>query len=198
MCYLLLRIRFSPHECHLQVCSVNVLTSPVNQVKSLRSQRAGLLPNPTMQMLYGNSVSKSQKEEPNTKQQSSHTPLPKLVFRQQPASSFQRPLSLWSFLKCNQVYLKLHIKSQWVFVTQLVSSMPIFICTSSFFFFYDSCKWCPTQHRSNTRKRGLSVRRNTCQLVKQGPSVGKNRIRSISSLPTVLWKYYLVSHNIWV
>ena len=51
-----------------------------------------------------------------------------------------------TFQKSDQGYSKLHIKSQWIFVIQLVSIMPTLICTYSCslffvsFFLYDSYK----------------------------------------------------------
>lgn len=32
-------VGFSPHRCHLQICSVNVFTNPGNQVKSPREDQ---------------------------------------------------------------------------------------------------------------------------------------------------------------
>lgn len=46
-----------------------------------------------------------------------------------------------TFQKSDQGNAKLHIKSQWVFVIQLISIMPTLICTYScfhFFFFFSS------------------------------------------------------------
>lgn len=156
---------FSPHECPLLTKWNRHARSQRVVIKSYNSEALG-----------NSAVHHERKSQiPNS------IPVLRLVFGWQPNSLFQKPSSLWrfseTFQKSDQGYSKLHIKSQWVFVIQLVSIMPTLICTNScslfsFFFLYDSYKWCPTHHRSSTRKRGLSVRRNMWQVVKQGSSKG--------------------------
>lgn len=71
-----------------------------------------------------------------------------------------------TFRKSNQGYLKLHVKSQRVFVIHLVSSMPALICTYSYSLFFSSFSSMTLINDAQlTRgqaqgKRGLSVRRN--------------------------------------
>ena len=85
---------FSPHEGHLQICSINVRTSPVNQVKSPHEdQRAAVKP-PRLDALW-----KFSEYLTHTNMHSQipksvlPTPVPRLVFRQR-MSLFQRPVGL--------------------------------------------------------------------------------------------------------
>jgi len=116
---------------------------PVNQVKSSCKE-----PESSDQILQFRSFRKfnssSQKEESNSKQYTS----PEVGFGATTevfvSKTFKSMMFSETFQKSDQGYSKLHIKSQWVFVIQLVSIMPTLMCTNScsffFFFLYDSYK----------------------------------------------------------
>lgn len=94
---------FSPHEDHLQICSMNVLTGPVNQVKSPCEDQSVALKSNHLEAL-------GKLLEYITKK----AKYPKLVFRQ-PASPLQNLKSTKFyniFQKSDQGYLTPHIKRQ--------------------------------------------------------------------------------------